>query len=154
MGPTRGPDAVTPHKRVPADDDAEHLLVRTAECVDGQVELELVCEPVFDYGKTVATWALTDENGHAADASSAELTLRLTTDMALGIEGSRARARHMLRAGDRVFCSLSWADGLTAPETSTTPRRASTPPCSSGGTGWTERGSPTTDIATRSSAPH
>ena len=116
MGPTRGPDAVTPHKRVPADDDAEHLLVRTAECVDGQVELELVCEPVFDYGKTVATWALTDESGHAADASSAELTLRLTTDLALGIEGSRARARHMLRAGDRVFCSLSWADGLTAPE--------------------------------------
>ena len=46
-----GPDAVTPHTRPPADDDAEHVLVRTAECLDGQVEMELVCEPVFDYGR-------------------------------------------------------------------------------------------------------
>ena len=50
IGPSRGPDVVTPHTRPPADDDAEHILVRTAECVDGQVEIELVCEPVFDYG--------------------------------------------------------------------------------------------------------
>ena len=56
MGPTRGPDTVTPHTRPPADDDAEHVLVRTAECLDGQVEMELVCEPVFDCGMTPAEW--------------------------------------------------------------------------------------------------
>src|SRR5580765_6982062 len=35
MGPTRGPDNVTPHTRPPADDDAEHVLVRVAECLSG-----------------------------------------------------------------------------------------------------------------------
>ena len=42
---------VTPHTRPPADDDADHLLVRTVECLEGSVEIELVCEPVFDYGR-------------------------------------------------------------------------------------------------------
>ena len=35
MGPRQGPDTVTPHTRPPADDDAEHLLVRTVECLEG-----------------------------------------------------------------------------------------------------------------------
>ena len=44
MGPRTGPDETTPHTRPPADDDAEHLLVRTAVCVAGSVEIEAVCE--------------------------------------------------------------------------------------------------------------
>ena len=114
IGPATGPDVVTPHTRPPADDDAEHLLVRTAECVDGEVDIELVCEPVFDYGATAATWTL-DADGHGADASAADATLRLHTDMAVGIEAGRVRARRTLRVGDRVFCALSWADGLVGP---------------------------------------
>ena len=35
MGPRRGEDTVTPHTRPPADEDAEHLLVRTVACVEG-----------------------------------------------------------------------------------------------------------------------
>ena len=35
--------------------------------------------------------------------------------MAMGIEGNRVRARHVLHAGERLFCSLSWAEGLAAP---------------------------------------
>ena len=116
IGPTRGPDTVTPHTRPPADDDAEHVLVRTAECIDGDVEMELVCEPVFDYGDIPATWALADGSGHVADATGPAQTLRLHTDMALGVEGGRVRARRMLHLGDRVFCSLSWADGLATPD--------------------------------------
>jgi GH15 family glucan-1,4-alpha-glucosidase len=115
MGATRGPDAVTPHTRPPADDDAEHALVRTAECLDGQVELELVCEPVFDYGRTPASWTLADGTTHIADATGAGVTVRLHTDMSLGIEGSRIRARHLLRPGDRLFCALSWSEDLSGP---------------------------------------
>ena len=37
-------------------------------------------------------------------------TIRLQTDMALGIEGERVRARHVLRAGEQVYCALSWAE--------------------------------------------
>jgi GH15 family glucan-1,4-alpha-glucosidase len=115
MGPRRGPDTVTPHTRPPADVDADHLLVRTVECLDGEVEMELVCEPAFDYGRTPGEWTLVDEDGHAADASGAGQTFRLATDMLIGIEGGAARARHVLAKGERAFCALSWAEGLTTP---------------------------------------
>jgi GH15 family glucan-1,4-alpha-glucosidase len=115
MGPRKGPDRVTPHTRPPADDDAEHLLVRTVECLEGAVEIELVCEPAFDYGREPAVWTLVDEAGHTADASGAGHTVRLATDLSIGIEGGSARARHVLAKGERAFCALSWADGLATP---------------------------------------
>jgi GH15 family glucan-1,4-alpha-glucosidase len=115
MGPRQGEDEITPHTRPPADDDADHLLVRTVTCIDGQAEIDLVCEPVFDYGRSGATWTLVDGSRHTADASGAGQTLRLRTDMELGIEGNRVRARHVLREGERLYCALSWAPGLALP---------------------------------------
>jgi alpha,alpha-trehalase len=115
MGPTHGVDEITPHTRPPADDDGEHMLVRTVECVEGNVEVELVCEAVFDYGRTPAEWTLTGDG--AADATGAGQTVRLRTDLALGIEGERVRARHVLEPGDRAYCALSWAEALAVPET-------------------------------------
>ena len=115
MGPRQGPDVVTPHTRPPADDDADHLLVRTVECLEGTVEVELVCEPAFDYGRAPADWTMVGHDAHSADASGAGQTFRLTTDLSLGIEGSSARGRHVLSKGERAFCALSWADGFTSP---------------------------------------
>ena len=111
----KGPDLVTPHTRPPSDADAEHVLVRLVECLDGWVEVDLVCEPAFDYGRTPATWSLVDDDAHAADGSGAGQAFRLSTDMTLGIEGGAARARHRLAKGERVFCALSWADGWESP---------------------------------------
>jgi GH15 family glucan-1,4-alpha-glucosidase len=115
MGPRQGADRVTPHTRPPADDDAEHMMVRTIECLDGSVEVELVCEPAFDYGRDAAEWVLRDEDAHIADASGAGQTVRLGTDLALGVEGSAARARHVLQKGERAWAALSWAEGLALP---------------------------------------
>ncbi len=115
MGPRDREDEITPHTRPPADDDAEHVLVRTVECLEGTIELELVCEPVFDYGRAPAEWTLVDGSRHTADAAGADVKIRLQTDMALGIEGERVRARHVLGAGDRLYCSLSWAEELASP---------------------------------------
>jgi GH15 family glucan-1,4-alpha-glucosidase len=115
MGPRRGEDEITPHTRPPADDDADHMLVRTVGCLEGQVEVELVCEPVFDYGRTPAEWALVNGDRHTADASGAGQTLRLQTNMELGIEANRVRARHVLRPGEQLYCSLSWAKDLAVP---------------------------------------
>jgi alpha,alpha-trehalase len=115
MGPRTSEDLVTPHTRPPADDDAEHLLVRTVRCLEGTVEIDLVCEPAFDYGRTSADWTLGDGDRHAADATAGGQTMRLQTDLALGVEGNRVRARHVLTAGEECYCALSWADGLTAP---------------------------------------
>src|SRR5262245_66505373 len=115
MAPRRRPDTVTPHTRPPADDDAEHLLVRTAECLEGSVEVELVCEPAFDYGRAPAEWTLVDVEGHAADAAGAGQSFRLGTDMLIGIEGGSARARHVVSKGETAFCAVSWAEDLVLP---------------------------------------
>src|SRR6266498_3799809 len=64
MGPRTGEDHITPHTRPPADDEADHMLVRTVVCLDGAVEIELVCEPVFDYGRIPAEWTLVDGSRH------------------------------------------------------------------------------------------
>src|SRR5689334_7448249 len=117
MGPRDHEDSVTPHTRPPADDDADHMLVRTVECLEGNVEVELVCEPAFDYGREPATWELVGDDRHTADATGAGQTFRLHTDLALGIEENRVRARHVLSAGERAFCALSWDTALAAPET-------------------------------------
>jgi GH15 family glucan-1,4-alpha-glucosidase len=116
MGPWDHEDQITPHTRPPADDDADHMLVRTVECLDGNVEIELVCEPAFDYGSTPAEWTVADGDRHTADASGAGQHFRLVSDLALGVEGDRIRGRHMLHQGDRAYCALSWAEGLAAPQ--------------------------------------
>ena len=114
IGPTLHEDKVTPHTRAPADEDAHHLLVRVVLCMDGSVDMELLCEPDFDYGRAPAEWSLQDR--HTADASAAELTVRLGSSMPLGAEGGVAQARHTLRKGEQAFCSLSWAEELASPE--------------------------------------
>jgi len=115
LGPRDHEDTVTPHTRPPSDDDGDHMLVRTVECLDGRVEIDLVCEPAFDYGRTPATWTMVDGE-HAADATGAGVTFRLVTDLAIDVEGETARGRHELEAGDRAYCALSWAEGLAAPQ--------------------------------------
>ena len=86
MGPYAGDDAITPHTRPPADDDGDHMLVRTVECIEGRVEVELVCEPVFDYGRTPAEWTLVGDDRHVADATGAAVPIRLSSDLLRGID--------------------------------------------------------------------
>src|SRR6185503_544707 len=91
------------------DDGADHMLVRTVECIEGRVEIEIVCEPAFDYGRTPAAWAMAADDLHTADATGAGQTFRIYSDLALGIEGNRVRGRHVLREGERAFCCMTWA---------------------------------------------
>jgi GH15 family glucan-1,4-alpha-glucosidase len=92
------------------------MLVRTVECLEGEAEVELVCEPAFEYGRTPGEWTLVDGSRHVADATGAGQTIRLRTDLPLGIEASRIRARHTLREGERAFAALSWGADLVGPE--------------------------------------
>ena len=64
MGPAHGEDRITPHTRPPADEDADHVLVRIVKCLEGEVEVEMICEPVFDYGRTPADWSLGRRPSH------------------------------------------------------------------------------------------
>ncbi|MDQ3293243.1 MAG: glycoside hydrolase family 15 protein, partial [Actinomycetota bacterium] len=99
------------HRRAPTDYDAEHVLLRTIRCVNGEVQLVLDCEPRFDYGRESGVWSFTGEDYHeaAVTAPGSDVHLRLTTDLRLGIEGPSAIARTLLKDGDLRFCALSWS---------------------------------------------
>jgi GH15 family glucan-1,4-alpha-glucosidase len=115
------------HTRPPTDYDADHILVRVIECMQGQVQMEMVCEPMLDYGATMAKWsAVEDEHTGsgvipALDASDgtdgAKAAFRLFSDMRMGIEGNRLHARHTLTEGEKRFCAMSWTEGLGGPRT-------------------------------------
>ncbi len=98
------------HTRPPTDYDAEHILLRTVRCVNGTVQLVMDCEPVFDYGRHRENWHRTGREYYQAAVSSGldDLTLTLTSDIRIGIEGPSARARTLLHEGDTRFCALSW----------------------------------------------
>jgi GH15 family glucan-1,4-alpha-glucosidase len=112
MGPWRHEDDRSQtHKRAPTDYDAEHILLRTMRCVNGEVQITLDCEPAFDYGLMRGQWEYTGEDYHEAvcRARGSDVELRLTTDLNLGLEGPRATARHMVKEGETLFCALSWS---------------------------------------------
>ena len=99
------------HRRSPTDNDADHVLLRTIRCVNGYVEMHMECEPVFDYGVRRGDWRYNSDGYDLAAVSDpgGDLELHLTTDLRLGFEGSRARARTTVRAGDTAFLALSWS---------------------------------------------
>jgi alpha,alpha-trehalase len=76
----------TTHRRAPTDYDADHVLLRLIRCVNGQVQVRMDCNPVFDYGRHPAQWEHVGEGYHEALASAegAERSLRLTTDLNVG----------------------------------------------------------------------
>jgi alpha,alpha-trehalase len=98
------------HRRPPTDFEAEHILLRTVKCIIGSVELSLDCEPVFDYGRTEASWEYSGQGyGEAiAHGGEGDVQLRLVTDLRVGLEGRGAHARTTMREGDRAFVALCW----------------------------------------------
>jgi GH15 family glucan-1,4-alpha-glucosidase len=123
MGPWHhdGPAQGT-HRRAPTDYDAEHVLLRQVRCVNGELQLEIDCEPVFDYGRALGTWEYSGQSfGEGiCRAEGSDVELRLTSDLTLGFEGPRAIARTLIKEGETRYCALSWggveppADGADA----------------------------------------
>src|SRR4051794_32295633 len=58
------------HRRSPTDYDASHVLLRLVRCVNGEVQVRLDCEPVFEYGQLGARWEYTGEGYYEARASA------------------------------------------------------------------------------------
>ena len=118
IGPWHGSEPTGAHLRPPTDHDADQLLVRTIECLQGEVPVELICGPRFNYGRTPARWsAVEGEEEFALDATDGTTTVRLLSDMRMGIEGTSVHARHTMREGEQRFCALSWTAELGGPRT-------------------------------------
>ena len=105
-------DRSNTHRRSPTDTDADHVLLRTLRCVNGRVEMHMECEPKPGYGRKAVAWEY-DGPGYGSAVGTIEgedTRLRLTTDMRIGFEGGRARARTTLRDGDTAFVALGWTE--------------------------------------------
>jgi GH15 family glucan-1,4-alpha-glucosidase len=100
------------HRRSPTDHDADHVLLRLIECVQGSADIKLECEPAFDYGGLAVDWGYTGSGYGEAVARSEgmNLELKMVTDLRLGFEGPRARARTTMREGDVAFVALGWSE--------------------------------------------
>ncbi|MGH2979709.1 MAG: glycoside hydrolase family 15 protein [Solirubrobacterales bacterium] len=94
------------HLRPPARHDAGHVLLRTAECIQGEVEVEIDCRAMPAYGREKARWS--PANG-GFNARVGDLGLRLASTFELSLDdGGAVRATTNLRAGQALCCGLSW----------------------------------------------
>ena len=104
-------DASThPHTRPPSSHEAEQTLLRSAGCIQGEVELEVVCDLLFAYGVDAPQWSLEGDGRWTATASGGEPAVRLISDSELAIAGDRVSARRSLKAGEGCFCAVAWGD--------------------------------------------
>ena len=89
------------------------MLLRTATCIGGQVEVMADCSPRFDYGTTGGTWSYRGE-GYASMRVAPEegdLRLDLAGNIPLGVFGIRCYGRTTLTDGESAYVTLSWGAG-------------------------------------------
>jgi GH15 family glucan-1,4-alpha-glucosidase len=106
------------HRRAPSDYEAEDCMVRVASCVQGLIDLNMECSPLFDYGSKGGKWEYTGTGyGEAvATAEGSDVRLALDSSLRVGFEGHLAAARTTLREGQSAYTSLSWASGRRGPK--------------------------------------
>ncbi|MDE3081999.1 MAG: glycoside hydrolase family 15 protein [Acidobacteriota bacterium] len=110
VGPWESSSRVDNYRRTPRDSDARHVLVRIATCVHGSADIELDCEPSFDYGRDDARWVYSGPSySTVATTNAGPVSLRLSGNMRFGIEGRMIRARQRLAEGESAFVALSWS---------------------------------------------
>jgi GH15 family glucan-1,4-alpha-glucosidase len=92
----------------------EHEVLRAVECVDGEVEVEAVCDPRPRYGTVVPRLVDRGRLGMCYEHGAEALLLRSEIPLALveGQPGTRGRAR--LRRGERRYLSLVYSHGEPA----------------------------------------
>jgi GH15 family glucan-1,4-alpha-glucosidase len=101
------------YRRAPTDSAAAGVLLRTARCVSGEVEIVANCVPVFDYGATTGLWAY-DGDGYGsltAQGPDGGPTLSVVGSLRLGLVGARVYGRTRLAEGEEAFMALSWGEG-------------------------------------------
>ncbi len=109
------------YARSPRDYEAEHVLLRTVRCLNGFVDIESRLRAGLRLRAQARPLGATPARATAtasARPTDGDLQLRLRTDLRLGFEGPRARARDAhARAGDTRFCALGWSSHVRAAET-------------------------------------
>lgn len=85
---------------------APHALLRDAECVEGTVDVEIEYAPRPEYG---IGRPLLEPHGSAVLTRGGPDRLVLSASHPLDVDGTAARGRLRLRAGERFCAALSWS---------------------------------------------
>lgn len=103
---------------------SSHELHRRIDCPSGEVEVEIVFDPRFDYARAPAKIAVA-ENGLMAEGPSGErVSLSLSTPERFRwqlLGGGGARTTFSIRPGQQVWCVLGWASETVEPVASHRP---------------------------------
>ncbi len=111
-GTTRRPD----YRRAPNDAVAAGVLLRTAKCISGKVEIFANCIPLFDYWVTTGEWSYEgDGYGAVTVQGPNDLKVSVVSNLRVGLTGARCYGRTNLSEGEEKFIALSW--GSSAPST-------------------------------------
>ncbi len=119
MAEWAGTQRIEGQRRPPADFSACGMLVRTATCISGKVDLMMDCMPLFDYGRSPGMWEYGgDDYGHVVCSLPGQPELTLRSSLRLGFGGARSTGRKALAEGESAFAALSWgkAGVSTVPE--------------------------------------
>ena len=113
---TEGGDWVVVHDAlaIAAEGEPEGMLIRTATCTWGSVEVEIECEPMLGYGAKPARWEQDRDGVLRAEVPGLDEPLHLGVAGTIEIEAGVACSSRVLRRGESCFCALSW-DGITPP---------------------------------------
>ena len=82
-----------------------HQLVRMVRAVRGRVEVEIRCEPAFDYGRARTEVDVVEGSGAFFSSAQGQLVLRSTVPLTQ--DGCAAVARPVLEEGESLALSLS-----------------------------------------------
>jgi alpha,alpha-trehalase len=98
------------YHRAPTDYGATGVLLRTATCLSGEVEVMVDCAPLFSYGTVEGTWSYQGEEYQQMTVAPAEGDLRLDVagNIRLGPLGIRSYGRTTLAEGESAYVTLSW----------------------------------------------
>ena len=101
------------YRRAPTDFGATGVLLRTATCISGQVEVMVDCAPLYNYGTIEGTWSYRGEGYEAMTVAPAEGGPRLDVagSIRLGTFGVRFYGRTTLTQGESAYISVSWGTG-------------------------------------------
>jgi alpha,alpha-trehalase len=104
------------YRRAPTDSSASGVLLRTAKCLSGRVEIDVACVPLFEYGVTTGQWSYEGDGYRSLSVHGTELSLTILSSLRLGTAGARCYGRTSLSEGEEGFVALSWGDVRTSSE--------------------------------------
>jgi GH15 family glucan-1,4-alpha-glucosidase len=96
--------------RPATEHESDCSLLRTMTCVDGEVHIDMECQPRFDYGSELPQWS-GGELGEAVAEGADGTRLLLTSDMELSVSATAVRGTVTLREDETGFCAVSWGKG-------------------------------------------